>query len=297
MPRLKQYADEMPGIPLQDFWDDITPITKREDMGYPTQKPRALLERILEMSSGQGDIVLDPFCGCGTAIEAAEKLKRLWIGIDVTHLSITLIRHRLATRFVDKLSKYEVFGMPADEKGAAALAMEQDGRYKFQFWALGQIDARPSQEQRGADRGLDGVIYFFDDESGKPKKAVVSVKSGHVNIEQIRSLNTVRQRENAEIGVFVTLERPTQPMIAEAAAVGLYVPKYFPKMKVPRIQILTAKDLLEGKQVNHPRVAPPDTFKGAKPASEENGRSKKNLRFGHVPEQRSLLEPDEKKRR
>jgi hypothetical protein len=290
MPRLKQYSNEMPGIPLQDLWDDIPPITKKEDLGYPTQKPRTLLRRILEMSSEKGYVVLDPFCGCGTAIDAAEKLGRRWIGIDITHLAITLIRHRLGTAFASELSKYEVFGMPTDVAGGTALALED--RYKFQTWALGLIDARPSQDKKGADKGLDGLIYFFDDESGKPKKAVVSVKSGHVNVEQVRSLNAVRQRDKAEIGVFVTLEPQTGPMDKEAVGAGFYVPEYFPSMKVPRIQILTIKDLLAGKQVMHPRVAPAETFKAAvKHDHDDKPKKKKAV----VPEQASLLmaNPDE----
>lgn len=266
MPRLKMYADNAKGAVLQDWWDDIPPINSqaRERLGYPTQKPEALLERILKASSNEGDVALDPFCGCGTAIAVAERLHRRWIGIDVTHLAITLIRHRLHNAYGDELAPYEVVGDPKDVPSAAALA--QEDRYKFQWWALGLVDARPANDQRkkGADTGIDGYIYFFDDESGKAKQIVAQVKSGHVSARDIRDLKGVLNREKAPIGVFITLEESTRQMREEAMAAGFYEPEeHFPEWRFPRLQILTIKELLEGKTVQYPRLAPVATFRRA----------------------------------
>jgi len=249
--RRKRYLDELQGETVDTLWDDIPPINSQaqERMGYPTQKPEALLERILKASSSEGDVVLDPFCGCGTSIAVAEKLNRHWIGVDITHLAITLIRHRLKDGHGADLKPYEVIGDPKDTASAKALAeMSTDnGRYQFEWWALGLVDARPAQDKRkGADKGVDGHIYFFDDTSGKAKKAVVQVKSGHVNRGMIATLNSDRQREKAEIGIFVTLEPTTKPMREEALTAGFYEPEYFPGMKVPRIQIFSIDELLGG---------------------------------------------------
>ena len=267
-PTLIQYADEMPGVPLQNVWTDIPPVNPqaRERLGYPTQKPEALLERIVNASSNEGDVVLDPFCGCGTAIAAAERLNRRWIGIDITHLAITLIRHRLHDTLGDDLKPYEVIGAPKDLGSAKALAVDSqhDGRYQFEWWALGLVDARPAQDKKkGADSGVDGYINFFDDTSGKAKRIVVQVKSGHVNRGQIATLKGDMEREKAEIGLFVTLERPTGPMQQDAVSAGFYVPEHFPDHQFPRVQILTIAELLSGSEPLYPRFAPPATFRRA----------------------------------
>ena len=264
VPRYKRYLDEMAGVSLQDWWGDIKPIGSRarERLGYPTQKPESLLERIINASSNEGDIVLDPFCGCGTATAAAERLKRRWIGIDITHLAITLIRHRLNDAFGGKLRQYQVIGVPEDLAGAAALA--QENRYQFEWWALGLVDARPAGDKRkGADSGVDGYINFFDDNSGKAKRIVVQVKSGHVERSQIATLNSDREREKAEIGLFITLERPTNPMAQEALSAGFYEPEHFSNHRFPRVQILTIEGLLEGVEAQYPRFAPRATFRRA----------------------------------
>ena len=246
-------------------WGDIKPIAvigRKERLGYPTQKPESLLERIINASSNEGDIVLDPFCGCGTATAAAERLKRRWIGIDITHLAITLIRHRLNDAFGGKLRQYQVIGVPEDLAGAAALA--QENRYQFEWWALGLVDARPAGDKRkGADSGVDGYINFFDDNSGKAKRIVVQVKSGHVERSQIATLNSDREREKAEIGLFITLERPTNPMAQEALSAGFYEPEHFSNHRFPRVQILTIEGLLEGVEAQYPRFAPRATFRRA----------------------------------
>ena len=263
-PRYKIYLEEKPGKPLQDFWDDVSPVhvQPKERLGYPTQKPEALLERIIRASSNEGDVVLDPFCGCGTAVAAAERLNRRWIGIDITHLAITLIRHRLHDTFGDDLRPYEVIGEPTDAASAQALA--QQDRYQFEWWALGLVDARPANDKRrGADSGIDGYINFFDDNSGKPKRIIVQVKSGHVNAAQIRDLKGVLEREQAQLGLFITLQPPTRPMEQEALASGLYVPEHFPDSQFPRLQILTIEQLLAGRQVEYPRIGVQATFRQA----------------------------------
>ena len=264
VPRRKQYLDKGKGVPVQSLWDDLPALHSQasERLGYPTQKPESLLERIIKVSSNEGDLVLDPFCGCGTTIAVAERLKRRWIGIDITHLAISLMRHRLHDTFGPDLSPYEIIGDPKDLSSARALA--EENRYQFEWWALGLVDARPAQDKRkGADRGVDGYINFFDDNSGKAKMVAVQVKSGHVNAAYIRDLKGVMEREKAPIGVFITLEEPTRPMLQEAAAGGFYEPEHFPGNQYPRLQILTIRELLEGKEAQYPRMAPTTTFKRA----------------------------------
>ena len=263
-----RYLDEMPGMPINDSWDDIKPINSqaRERLGYPTQKPESLLERILTIASNEGDVVLDPFCGCGTTLAVAEKLKRRWMGIDITHLAVSLMKSRLVESFGDDLSPYDMIGVPRDLESARALATqsEHDGRYQFEYWALGLVGARPSRgTRRGADSGIDGFINFYDDNRGRPKRVVVQVKSGHVRREQIAALRGDMAREKAEIGLFITLAPPTRAMLTEAATAGVYVPKHFPNHRFPRLQILTVEDLLNGSEPSIPRFAPQATFKRA----------------------------------
>lgn len=238
----------------EDWW--IIPRLQgnaRERLGYPTQKPEALLDRIIKASSSEGDIVLDPFCGCGTTINVAEKLKRSWIGIDITHLAISLMKHRLEDTFGNEV-EYDVIGEPVDLRGAEELA-KQD-RYQFQWWALGLVGARPvkSEQKKGADKGIDGYIYFHDDpKKEETKEVIIQVKSGHVNVGQIVNLKGVVGRENAQIGVFITLREPTKPMQVEAVSSGYY--KSPLGHNYPRIQILTVKELLEGKKIDYPSRA------------------------------------------
>ena len=251
-----------------DVISHIQPIapSAKARLGYPTQKPEQLLIDIIGSSSNEGDVVLDPFCGCGTAIAAAERLNRRWIGIDVTHIAITLIRHRLQDTFKDELKPYEVLGQPQDVASANALATdsENSGQYQFEWWALGLVDARPAQDRKkGADSGVDGYINFFDDNSGKAKRIVVQVKSGRVTRNQIATLKGDMEREKAEIGLFITLEPPTGPMQSEAVSAGFYTPEHFPDAQYPRVQILTIEGLLNGGRADYPRVAPEGTFKRA----------------------------------
>lgn len=250
MPEYKRYLDEMPGVALQDLWTDIDPINSQaqERLGYPTQKPVALLERIISASSNEGDVVLDPFCGCGTTVEAAQKLGRKWIGIDVTHLAIGLIKTRLRDAFGDK-AEYQIVGEPTTAEDAAALA--ESDKYQFQWWALGLVGARPVDQKKGADKGIDGRLYFHDGGKGT-RQIVISVKGGKLKATDVRDLRGVREREKAEIGVLLSFEPPTKPMRAEAASAGFYDS---PWGKHPRIQLLTVAELLDGNGIDYPRTA------------------------------------------
>jgi len=262
IPRYKRYLDEQKGIPIGDFWSDIEFATGSERLGYPTQKPEALLERIVNASSNEGDVVMDPFCGCGTTVTVAERLKRRWIGIDITYLAINLIKRRLHDTFSpEELAPFEVIGVPADATSAAALA--EENRHQFEWWALDMVEATPAQDKKkGADRGVDGVLYFQEKDDGPYHKIIVQVKSGHVGAKEVRELEGTRRQEKAEIAALLTLKPPTRPM-KEAAPADYYVSALFPDLSFPRLQILTIADLFAGKQLEYPRWVPPKTFKKA----------------------------------
>jgi DNA modification methylase len=273
VPRYKIYLDEALGAPAQDLWPDILPVHNRprERLGYATQKPLALLERVINTSSNPGDIVLDPFCGCGTAVHAAHKLGRRWIGIDITHLAIGLVRRRMQDAFpgID----IEVIGEPRDLAGARDLA--QRDKYQFQWWALDKLGAQPvSGKRKGSDRGIDGVIPFFAGPKEDYKRALVSVKGGeHVNVGMVRDLVGVLEREKEPIGVLLTLEPPTQPMVTEAAAAGFYHNDFWDK-DYPRVQILTVEEMLAGKRPQVPQGRSP--FAQA-PTEREERRTRRML--------------------
>lgn len=289
VPAYKRYLDEMPGVPIQNLWTDLPVINNRssEFLGYPTQKPLALLERILAASSNPGDVVLDPFCGCGTAVHAAQKLGRRWIGIDITHLAVSLIEKRLKDAFPylnrvkpsqsapvapgvgaaepaapkytevpDYMRQFEVIGTPQDLGGARDLAARD--KYQFQWWACSLVGAQPYQgRKKGADGGIDGLIFFQDDK-GAAKKIVVSVKGGdNVSVAMVRDLAHVVAREKAVIGLFVTLAEPSKPMTTEAVKEGFYTSPTT-GAAFPRVQILTIAALLAGSE--RPRY--PDLTQG-----------------------------------
>ena len=245
--RRKRYLDEQKGRPVQALWEDISPINSqaKERLGYPTQKPEALLERLIRASSNPGDVILDPFCGCGTAVAVAENLNRNWIGIDITHLAVALMKHRLKTSFgIAQGDNYSVIGEPLDVGSARALA-EQD-RYQFQFWALSLLGARPQQyDHRGADQGVDGVIHFINGPRRSTRKAIIQVKSGRVSVPLIRDLLGTVERENAALGLFITLEPPTRAMISEAVSAGFYHSDLWQR-NYPKIQICTIQELFDG---------------------------------------------------
>lgn len=265
MPRLKQYTTDLPGIPPQDIIQDIRALhnNSQERLGYPTQKPLSLLERILFVSTNPGDVVLDPFCGCGTSIAAAHKADRRWIGIDISHLSIALQKYRLQMMYHG--INFAIIGEPKDFGAARQLA--KDDPYQFQWWALSLIHARPvggetgsKQGKKGKDQGIDGIISFRDGQSTKPKKVIIQVKSGKVSSRDIRDLAGVIDREKAPIGVFITLVNPTAEMKLEATKAGWYESVTWGR-KYPRMQILTIQELFAGKEVQMPPTY--GTFKQA----------------------------------
>ena len=268
VPAQKRYLDEMPGMPLGTWWDDIRPVQAQgsERLGYPTQKPLALVERIVSASSRPGDIVLDPFCGCGTATVAAQKLGRQWIGIGITYLAIAVMRQRLRDSFPE-LGEVEVVNRPTEVAGART--MLRDGslehRYQFQWWALDLVGATPrgSVEKKGADRGVDGVITFTG-AGGKPETCIVSVKSGNVNRAMIAQLKGDMHAHGAAMGLFVTLEEPTASMAQEAAEAGYYHSDVSGR-DYSAVQILTVRELLdEGRKPNLPLLVLP-AYQQARP--------------------------------
>ncbi|MEN6571414.1 MAG: DNA methyltransferase [Anaerolineaceae bacterium] len=268
-PNYKRYLDENPGEKIPDVWTDISPAFGNENLGYPTQKPIALLERIIESSSNEGDTILDPFCGCGTAITAAQKLGRKWIGIDITYLSILVMKRRLEETFTTPID-YEVIGEPTSLPDAKALA--ENDPYQFQWWSLGLVGARPTEGKKGADKGIDGRLFFHEQDGGPTKQVIFSVKAGNTNAAHVRDLHGVIDRENAEIGVLITMEEPTKPMRSEAASAGIYTS---PWGNHPKIQILTVAELLAGKRIDMPPVRQTNiTYKRAVKSKGNKGNQK-----------------------
>jgi DNA modification methylase len=238
------------GQPIGSFWGDIAPINSQaqERLGYPTQKPEALLDRIINASSNEGDLILDPFCGCGSSVASAQKLKRRWIGIDITNLAIGLIRHRLKDAYGDDIAKiYDVIGEPVSVTDAATLAASDP--YQFQWWALGLVGARPAEGKKGADKGIDGRIYFHEGDTKNTKQIIFSVKAGKLHAPYVRDLRGVVDREKAAIGVLLTLVDPTKAMRTEAASAGFYKS---PWGQHARLQIITVGELLAGKRLDAP---------------------------------------------
>jgi DNA modification methylase len=265
MPRLKIYPEDTPGSPLQDIWTDIRTMhnLSAERLGYPTQKPEALLERIISASSNAGDTVLDPFCGCGTTVSTAQRLGRRWIGIDITHLAIGLIRTRLRDAYGTE-AKYVILGEPTSVDDAAELA--EQAPYQFQAWALGLIGARPAGDiKKGADKGIDGRLYFHDGTKAT-RQVVISVKAGKLHANYVRDLRGVLEREKADIAVLLSFDQPTKPMRSEATSAGFYTSHWG---QHPRLQLLTVAELLEGKEIDYPHVTGVNrTFKQAPRALE-----------------------------
>ncbi len=272
--REKYFLDEMPGVVAGDVWTDIHPISAhaKERLGYPTQKPLALLERVIQASSNEGDLVLDPFCGCGTAVVAAQKLGRQWCGIDITTLAISLIKRRLLEQFPHVFPEPDsipVLGFPEDLAGARMLA--ETDRHMFEHWALTLIGAAPAApKKKGSDRGIDGE-FTWRDAADALCRGIVSVKSGHVNVTHLRDLRGTVEREKASMGVLVTLEEATGPMRTEAAGAGRYQPEGIPR-SFPVLQIATIEDLLAGREPDLPRWRH-DPFREARQiAGDQQGR-------------------------
>jgi len=259
------FLEDMPGVPLQDMWDDIPRIgnTAKERLGYPTQKPEALLERIIESSSSEGEVVLDPFCGCGTTVAAAEKLNRRWIGIDVTYQATNLIKSRLVDAFGEGVP-YTVVGEPTTTEDAKRLAEED--RDQFEAWALGLVGARNAAKKKGADGGIDGRLLFHEKPGGITRQILISVKSGTTGVKDVRGLWAVIEREKAEIGLLITMRDPTKNMRAEAASAGVYRSGSEGAGTWgdhPRIQLLTVDELLDGKRIDMPPLSGNLTFRRA----------------------------------
>ena len=267
-PSRKIYLDEVSEPPIGNLWDDIQPIQAQaaERLGYPTQKPLALLERIISASSNPGDWVLDPFCGCGTTIAAAQKLNRKWIGIDITHHAINPQKYRLKTSFgLEAKKDYEVIGEPTDL--AAARQLANDDKHQFQAWAVSLVGGMykgsggiAKSAKKGADKGVDGVIPFLDDKKAA-QQVIVQVKGEREKVGSpvIRDLIGTMNREKAEIGVVIALEPPTKDAKIEANSAGFYKPTWWDPC--PRVQIFTIEELLHGDKVKMP--PPPDPYKQA----------------------------------
>ena len=252
MPMLKRYLDESKGIPAQDVIADIyVNNVSAERLGYPTQKPLALLERLIAASSKPGDVVLDPFCGCGTAIVAAEMLGRRWIGIDVTSLSIGIMERRLEAMF-EEPPLYDVIGLPGDMNDARDL-LDRKGPFQFQWWVADKLGALPVDgRKKGPDHGIDGVITFPDPPAAKPKLCIVQVKSGKVEEGDVRDLlGTVSGKPGAEVGVLVSLQEPTAPMVRAARRAGVFRSGWTGR-DYARIQLLTVEELLNRRMPDLP---------------------------------------------
>lgn len=248
VPQYKRYLDEMPGLPLQDNWTDIPGINNRakEFLGYPTQKPLALLERIVRATTRPGDVVLDPFCGCGAAVHAAEKLGRRWVGIDITYLAVQIVADRLS--HWHPRAHYDIRGIPQDEADARILAACDP--FQFQLWAVARLGGRP--RGRGGDRGVDGELFFQTGRGGWGR-GVISVKAGRVvSPAMLRDLMGAMATHRADAGVFVCLDEPTQEMKIAAASAGVVD---LPAGTRPRVQIVTLRDLMA-----RPNLGPPPTL-------------------------------------
>lgn len=254
-PRLKWFVSDLDGVSLGDIWTDISPISAhaKERLGYPTQKPLGLLKRIIAASTNPGDVILDPFCGCGTTVEAAQEMGRQWIGIDVTHYAVTLIEARLKAKH--PLASFSVHGRPVDIASARDLARRD--KHQFQWWAAWRVGAQTyREEKRGADRGIDGNILFKNGPYGDGR-IIISVKGGeHVGAQMVRDLRGVIEREGAEMGIFVTLAEPTAPMLREAADAEFV--KKSAHGRLPRLQIVTVEDLLAGRMPKMPPLPLPE---------------------------------------
>lgn len=270
VPQMKRYLEEQRGVALGDVWTDISPLNSQaqERLGYPTQKPLALLERIIAASSNEGDVVLDPFCGCGTAVDAAQKLGRAWLGIDVTHLAINLIEQRMKDAHPD--AAFTVVGRPESLSGAEELARRD--KHEFEKWIVPKLDGHLYEGGRkGADGGIDGFIYFKPD-GKKTEKAILSVKGGdNVGVTMIRDLHSTMEREKALAAVFVTKALPTKPMIQEAAKVGLFESEVTGR-KHARLQILTLAEIFADKRPDLPWVVSP--YKKAQRSQKPDGQGK-----------------------
>lgn len=277
IPRLKRFLDEMRGQPITNDWDDIEHLhgSNAETLGYPTQKPEILLERIISASSNEGDLVADFFCGCGTTIAAAQKLNRQWLGVDISHLAVGLIEKRLIDSYGENIKKtFEVHGLPKDIASAYRLAQDTTkGRVHFQEWIIETMLQGVCNEKKSADGGFDGYATF--EIPGKKETILIEVKSGNVNVKNIREFIQVIEKQKASMGVFVCFEaQVTKPMLSEAKSEGYYAKELF-GTNYDKIQIITVEDLLEGKRINIPNSSVGTFKKAVRKVADSSGKQSK----------------------
>lgn len=254
VPQYKRYLDESLGRPLQDTWTDIAPLNsqakERKRVGFPTQKPLSLMERIIRVSSNEGDVVLDPFCGCGTTIAAAQRLQRRWTGIDITARAIDIIVERLRREHPGIESTYKIEQYPYSVTDA--LRLGKDNKFHFQRWALERLGVDPSQIKPGADKGIDGRLFFSDGASGRTKRVVFSVKAGQrVGAQDVRDLRGVLDRDGFEIGILVTIEALT-PAAQTDMASGRRFYEASDGHRYRRLQHITVAEMFKGKRADYP---------------------------------------------
>jgi len=250
-PRFKRYLNKQKGMIVSNNWSDIKSLQafEKERLGYPTQKPKTLLERIIKASSDEGDTVLDAFCGCGTTVDAAEGLKRNWIGIDISPIAISLIRKRLNESYGKSLSKYDIRGIPKDE--ASAIRLWQQNPFAFQDWWLTEFCAFSTTfGKKGADKGIDGIAKYLIG-NNETIKAAFQVKGGKVQSKDTDALIGAMDKHHCKLCVFLSISEPTKPMLEAAAAAGF---AEVPGFKYPRLQILTLAEFFSGKQVKLPQT-------------------------------------------
>jgi len=281
MPNYKRYLDEMPGSPVTSVWTDIAPVNSQADerIGYPTQKPLTLLKRIILAASNPGDVVLDPFCGCGTAIEASAVLDRRWIGIDVTYVAIKVIRDRLKKHLPQE--KYQVRGIPRDVEAARRLAEQTP--HEFQNWAISELGG--NSRGKGGDRGIDGDIVFMTgrDQYGR---AIISVKgSKYVAPAALRELIGTVKRERAECGILICFGPPSREMRREAAEAGQVD---LSGGNLPRIRIVTVEELLKGVKLGLTVVL--DSISSASEAKRVQAKRQRKAKPGD-PKQKNMMLP------
>lgn len=248
--REKYFLDEMKGVIAGDVWADIPPISAhaQERLGYPTQKPVQLLQRIIAASSNEGEVVLDPFCGCGTAIEASYK-SRKWIGIDLTYQAMRVIREERFPKLGLKLDKdYEMVYRPRDITAAEAFAKEQP--FQFQDWVIQILHGEVNQQLSG-DKGIDGRLYFRDSSDGPLRPIIVSVKGGKLKAPFIRELAGAVSSERAPMGVLVVIHPHSKQMVRDAARYGFFNCSHG---SFPKIQIVTVKQILGEERLDLPPI-------------------------------------------
>ena len=263
-PFRKLRPEDDKGHPLYNLWTDINRLYKStEKLGYPTQKPVPLLERIIKMCTDEDDVILDPFCGCGTTLDAAQGLKRKWIGIDICMLSTNLIEKRLINKYgmlaLQKGKTYEIDGIPVTMEQVRELIHKEDtskneGRYQFQYWAIEKVNGFASTKKSG-DGGIDGSIYFYKDEKKTLGRMILSVKSNKsVTVSMIRDLIGTMENNKADMAGFICYAKPTKDMLNEAKKAGYFKLKYglFEDVEYPKVQILTIEDILNNKEFKLP---------------------------------------------